>query len=148
MKLGIGNDQAAYDMKLEIKEYLESLGHEVTDYGSHSAERTDYPIWGRAVAEAVTSGEVERGIIICGSGVGISIAANKVPGVRCALCTEAFTATASRAHNDANVIALGARVIGAGVAEACVRAFRDTAFEGGRHSRRVAKLTTLDDSSR
>ena len=143
MKLGIGNDQAAYDMKLEIKEYLESLGHEVTDYGSHSAERTDYPIWGRAVAEAVTSGEVERGIIICGSGVGISIAANKVRGIRCVVCSEPYSARMSREHNNANMLAFGARVIGIEMAKMIIDEWFKAEFLGGRHEGRVEQIMQI-----
>jgi ribose 5-phosphate isomerase B len=144
-----GADHAGFGLKRHLVELLRGLGDEVIDLGTDSEQSVDYPDFGAAVGRAVASARTPTlGLIICGTGVGISIAANKVPGVRAALCTEAFTATAARAHNDANVIALGARVIGAGVAEACLRAFRDTAFEGGRHGRRVAKLTTLDDSTR
>ena len=145
----VGCDHAGLGLKRALVTMLRGLGDQVEDLGTSEETSVDYPDYGAAVGRAVVAaGADARGLVVCGTGIGISIAANKVPGVRCALCTEAFTATASRAHNDANVIALGARVIGAGVAEACVRAFRDTAFEGGRHSRRVAKLTTLDDSSR
>ena len=149
MKWYVGSDHAGFALKRHLVEVLRSLGDEVSDLGSENEESVDYPDYGAAVGRAVASSRGPAlGLVICGTGVGISIAANKIPGVRCALCTEAFTATAARAHNDANVIALGARVIGAGVADACVRAFRDTAFEGGRHARRVAKLNTLDDAAR
>ncbi|HVK77928.1 MAG TPA: ribose 5-phosphate isomerase B [Kofleriaceae bacterium] len=145
----VGSDHAGFALKRHLADVLRSLGDEVHDLGTEGEGAVDYPDYGAAVGRAVASARPGAlGLIVCGTGVGISIAANKVPGVRCALCTEAFTATAARAHNDANVIALGARVIGAGVAEACVRAFRDTGFEGGRHARRVGKLNTLDDASR
>ncbi len=149
MRWYVGSDHAGFSLKRHLVDVLRSLGDEVTDLGAENETAVDYPDYGAAVGRAVASSRSGAlGLIVCGTGVGISIAANKVPGVRCALCTEAFTATAARAHNDANVLALGARVIGAGVAEACVRAFRDTSFEGGRHARRVAKINTLDDASR
>ena len=149
MRWFVGSDHAGFALKRHLVEVLRGLGDEVADLGTDSEQSVDYPDFGAAVGRAVASARSQTlGLVICGTGVGISIAANKVPGIRCALCTEAFTATAARAHNDANVIAMGARVIGAGVAEACLRAFRDTSFEGGRHSRRVAKLTTLDESTR
>lgn len=149
MRWYVGSDHAGFALKRHLCDVLRSLGDEVNDLGTESEQAVDYPDFGAAVGRAVASARSQAlGLVVCGTGVGIGIAANKVPGVRCALCTEAFTATAARAHNDANVIALGARVIGAGVAEACVRAFRDTAFEGGRHARRVGKLNTLDDAAR
>ena len=149
MRWFVGADHAGFGLKRHLVELLRGLGDEVVDLGTDSEQSVDYPDYGAAVGRAVASARTPTlGLIICGTGIGISIAANKVPGVRAAVCTEAFAATASRAHNDANVIALGARVIGAGVAESCLRAFRDTTFEGGRHARRVAKLATLDDSSR
>lgn len=144
MKLGIGNDQAAYDMKLEIMQYLESLGHEVVDYGAHSDERTDYPTWGRIVAEGVARGEVERGIVICGSGIGISIAANKVRGIRCCVCSEPYSARMSREHNNANVLAFGARVIGSELAKMIVDEWLTAEFQGGRHADRVALIGAIE----
>jgi len=149
MRWFAGSDHAGFALKRHLIEVLRALGDDVADLGTDSEQSVDYPDFGAAVGRAVASSRSGTlGLVICGTGVGISIAANKIPGIRCAVCTEAFTATAARAHNDANVIALGARVIGAGVAEASLRAFRDTAFEGGRHSRRVGKLTTLDESTR
>ena len=149
MRWFVGSDHAGFGLKRHLIEILRSLDDEVIDVGTNSEESVDYPDFGAAVGRAVASArQPTLGLVICGTGIGISIAANKVPGVRAAVCTEAFAATAARAHNDANVLALGARVIGAGVAESCLRAFRDTGFEGGRHARRVAKLATLDDSSR
>jgi ribose 5-phosphate isomerase B len=145
----VGADHAGFGLKRHLVEMLRGLGDEVIDLGTDSEQSVDYPDFGAGVGRAVASARVPTlGLVICGTGIGISIAANKIPGIRAALCTEAFSATAARAHNDANVLALGARVIGAGVAEACLRAFRDTAFEGGRHARRVAKLSTLDDATR
>lgn len=149
MRWFAGSDHAGFGLKRHLIELLRALGDEVVDVGTDSEQSVDYPDFGAAVGRAVASARGPTlGLVICGTGIGISIAANKVPGVRAALCTEAFGATAGRAHNDANVLALGARVIGAGVAESCLRAFRDTGFEGGRHARRVAKLAALDDSAR
>ncbi len=144
MKLGIGNDHAAYEMKLEIKAYLESFGHEVVDYGAHGAARTDYPTWGRIVAEAVAGGEVERGVVICGSGIGISIAANKVRGIRCCVCSEPYTARVSRQHNNANMLAFGSRVVGIELAKMIVDEWMSVEFEGGRHSDRVALIDAIE----
>lgn len=144
MKIGIGNDHVAYQLKLAIKAHLEAAGHEVVDYGHHSAERTDYPIYGRRVGEAVSSGEVERGIVICGSGVGISIAANKVHGVRCVCCSEPYSAKLSRQHNDTNMLAFGARVVGDELAKMIVDCWLEGEFEGGRHAARVRQLTETE----
>ncbi len=149
MRWFVGADHAGFGLKRHLVEMLRGLGDEVIDLGTDGEQSVDYPDFGAGVGRAVASARIPTlGLVICGTGIGISIAANKIPGIRAALCTEAFSATAARAHNDANVLAMGARVIGAGVAEACLRAFRDTAFEGGRHARRVAKLSTLDDSTR
>ncbi|HVV87739.1 MAG TPA: ribose 5-phosphate isomerase B [Kofleriaceae bacterium] len=149
MRWFAGADHAGFGLKRHLIDLLRGMGDEVIDLGTDSEQSVDYPDYGAAVGRAVASARTPTlGLVICGTGIGISIAANKIPGVRAAVCTEAFAATAARAHNDANVLALGARVIGAGVAESCLRAFRDTQFEGGRHARRVAKLATLDDSTR
>ena len=144
MKIGIGNDHVAYQMKLEIKEYLESKGHEVTDYGTHSEERTDYPVFGEKVANAVACGQVERGIVICGTGVGISIAANKVNGIRCVTCSEPYSASLSRRHNNTNMLAFGARVIGTELAKMIVDAWMEGEYEGGRHGRRVEMIAEIE----
>ena len=144
MKIGIGNDHVAYQMKLEIKEYLGSKGHEVTDYGTHSEERTDYPVFGEKVANAVASGQVERGIVICGTGVGISIAANKVNGIRCVTCSEPYSASLSRRHNNTNMLAFGARVIGTELAKMIVDAWMEGEYEGGRHGRRVEMIAEIE----
>ena len=148
MRIAIGADHAGFPLKQHLIVTLARLGHVVQDRGTHAAAAVDYPPICADVARLVISGHADRGIIIGGSGQGEQMAANKVHGARAALCNDLYTARMSRAHNDANVLALGARVIGAGVAESCLRAFRDTAFEGGRHGRRVAKLATLDDSTR
>lgn len=142
--IGLGNDHAGYRLKLEIKRHLEDRGHEVVDLGHHDDSRADYPVYGRRVALAVAAGEVERGIVICGTGVGISIAANKVKGVRCVCCSEPFSARLSREHNDTNVLALGARVVGAGLARMIVDAWLDGEYAGGRHAGRIAQLDGVD----
>ena len=112
MKIGIGNDHSALEMKKEIIAFLEEKGHEVVDYGTNSAESCDYPVYGEIVARAVAAGEAEQGILICGTGLGISLAANKVKGIRAAVCSEPFTAKMARAHNNCNILAFGARVVG------------------------------------
>lgn len=140
MRVAIGCDHAGFQLKPVVGAVLNELGHEIVDCGTWSAESVDYPDYGQAVANKVAMGEAELGVVICGTGIGISIAANKVPGVRAALCHDTFSARMSRAHNDANVLALGSRVIGSGVAEDIVRAFMQESFAGGRHARRVAKL--------
>jgi len=145
MRWYAGSDHAGLPLKRLLVAALRDWGDEVEDLGTHDEASVDYPDFGAAVGRAVAAagGDV-RGLVVCGSGIGISIAANKVPGVRAALVHDDYTAEMSRRHNDANVVAMGSRVIGAGVAEAALRAFRDTAFEGGRHARRVAKLDELD----
>ncbi len=148
MKIGIGNDHAAFELKNTIKAYLESQGHEVVDYGSYSAERCDYPVFGEKVALAVRSGEVERGVLICGTGVGISIAANKVRGIRAAVCSEPFTAQMVRRHNDAQIIAFGARVVGVDMAKMIVDSFLGAEFEGGRHQNRIDLIAAIEERER
>lgn len=145
MKIAIGCDHAAYTFKEEIKAYLAEKGHTLIDKGCYSAERADYPDHGIAVGEAVASGEVERGIVICGSGIGISIAANKVKGVRCALCSEPLSARLSRNHNDANVLAMGARLIGLEMGKAIVDEWLVAEFEGGRHVGRIEKISRYEE---
>lgn len=144
MKIAIGSDHAGFKYKEEIKNYLISKGYEVIDKGTYSEESTDYPIYARAVAEEVSQKNVDKGIVICGTGIGVSITANKVPGVRAALCTNEFMARLARQHNDANVIAVGARVIGLEHAIAIIEAFLKTQFEGGRHERRVHLIDEID----
>lgn len=140
----IGSDHGGYALKQEIMKHLSERGIAYRDYGTYSEESCDYPDYGEAVGRAVASGECERGIVVCGTGIGISIAANKVRGVRCALCGDCFSAQMAREHNDANVLALGARVLGTGLALKIVDTFLDSAFAGGRHERRVAKLMAIE----
>ena len=140
----IGSDHGGYALKQEIMKHLSERGIAYRDYGTYSEESCDYPDYGEAVGRAVASGECERGIVVCGTGIGISIAANKVRGVRCALCGDCFSAQMAREHNDANVLARGARVLGAGLALKIVDTFLDSAFAGGRHERRVAKLMAIE----
>ncbi|MCG8504001.1 MAG: ribose 5-phosphate isomerase B [Sphingomonadales bacterium] len=138
--IAIASDHAGYDLKSLIQKELEGRGLEVIDLGAHGTESVDYPDYGRALAEAIENGRAARGVAVCGSGVGISIAANRSPAVRAALCTDGLTARLARQHNDANVLALGARLVGVETAMDCLDAFLETEFEGGRHARRVAKL--------
>lgn len=140
MIIAMGSDHAGYNLKEEIKAYLLEKGHTVKDCGTDSTESCDYPVFGRAAAEVVREEEAERAIVICGSGIGISIAANKVPGIRCALCSEPLSAELSRRHNNANAIAMGARLIGSDMAKRIVDVFLSTEFEGGRHQRRIDKI--------
>lgn len=145
MKIGIGNDHSALELKAEIIEFVEAMGHEIVDYGTKTTDSCDYPVYGEAVGRAVVNKEVDLGILICGTGLGISMAANKVKGVRAAVCSEPFTAKMSRAHNNANIIAFGARVVGAELAKMIVDAFLNTEFEGGRHQRRVDMLMDIEN---
>ena len=144
MKIAIGNDHGAVDMKNHVMDWLVKNGYEVVNFGTDSTESTDYPIYAERVARAVVSGECDRGVLICGTGIGISISANKIHGVRCALCSEPVSTALSRQHNDANIVAMGARTIGPVMAEEIVRTFLTTDFEGGRHAIRVGKIMQLD----
>ncbi|MCX7951447.1 MAG: ribose 5-phosphate isomerase B [Clostridiales bacterium] len=144
MKLAIGCDHGGYNLKTAILEHLDKKGIEYKDFGCYSTESCDYPDFAEKVAEAIVNGECERGIIICGTGIGISIAANKVPGIRAAHCTDTFSAKASRQHNDANILALGERITGVGLALDIVDAYLEAEFEGGRHQRRVDKITEIE----
>lgn len=141
----IGSDHGGYDLKQIIMAHLAERGVEYHDYGTYSTESCDYPDYGEAVARAVASGECERGIVVCGTGIGISIAANKVHGIRCALCGDCYSAEKAREHNDANILALGGRVLGEGLALKIVDTFLDTEFAGGRHSRRLAKIAAIEE---
>ncbi len=145
MKIGIGNDHVGYRLKLEIKRHLENKGYEVVDFGHHNEERTDYPIYGEAVAKAVINKEVDRGILICGTGVGISLAANKVNGIRAAVCSEPYTAMLSKQHNDTNILAFGARVVGSELAKMIVDSWLGAEYEGGRHAARVKMIKDIED---
>lgn len=147
MKIGIGNDHSALEMKAEIIDFLRERGCEVVDYGTNSTESCDYPVYGEKVARAVAAGEVDQGILICGTGLGISLAANKVKGIRAAVCSEPYTAMMARLHNDCNILAFGARVIGPEMAKMIVRTWLDTEFEGGRHQRRVDLIKKIEEEN-
>jgi len=139
--IALGSDHGGYDLKMAVKKHLEEMGYEVKDYGCYDKNSCDYPEFGRAAAEAVASKECEKGIVVCTTGIGISIAANKVPGVRCALCTNAYLAKMTRLHNDANVLALGGGVTGTNLALEIVDTFLNTEFsEGPNHIRRISKI--------
>lgn len=148
MKIGIGNDHSALELKAEIVDFLKEKGHEVVDYGTNTAESCDYPVYGEIVGKAVVSGEVEQGILICGTGLGISLAANKVKGIRAAVCSEPYTARMARQHNNCNILAFGARVVGAELAKMIVETWLDTDFEGGRHQRRVDQIMAIEEQNR
>ena len=141
--IALGSDHGGYDLKERVKAYLDKEGIAYKDYGCHSKESCDYPVFGKAAAEAVASGECDKGIVICTTGIGISITANKVKGIRCALCTDSLQAEMTRRHNDANMMALGAGITGGNLAKRMVEIFLHTEFEGGRHARRVALLDAI-----
>ena len=143
MKIAIGCDHGGYELKLAVKKHLEEKGYEVVDYGCDSTESVDYPVYGEKVGRAVAGGECELGVLICGTGIGISLAANRVKGVRAAVCSEPYSAEMTRRHNNANIIAFGARVVGEGTAMTIVDAFLGAQFEGGRHARRVDMLEAI-----
>ena len=143
--IAIGSDHGGFALKEEIKKHLTERGIEFTDYGTFSEESCDYPIYAEKVCMAVTGGEAEKGILCCGTGIGMSMAANKIRGIRCACCGDCFSAEMTRRHNDANVIAMGGRVVGAGLALKMVDLFLDTPFEGGRHARRVGMVMDLEN---
>ena len=143
MKIALGCDHGGYELKEFIKTVLDRLGHTYEDFGCFSTESCDYPDFGAAAARAVADGACERGIVICTTGIGVSIAANKVKGIRCALCTDSLQAEMTRRHNDANMMALGAGITGGNLAKRMVEIFLNTEFEGGRHARRVALLDAI-----
>ncbi|ADU32315.1 ribose 5-phosphate isomerase B [Evansella cellulosilytica] len=145
MKVAIGADHGGYDLKEQIKQLLNEMNIEVEDAGCDCSQSVDYADYGLPVAEKVARGDVDRGILICGTGIGMSIAANKVKGVRCALVHDLFSAKATREHNDTNVLAMGARVIGPGVALEIVRIWLSTEFEGGRHLQRIGKIAEYEN---
>lgn len=145
MKLAIGSDHVGLELKPIIIDYLKELGHEVEDFGPYTAERADYPIYGKKVAEEVVNGNFDLGILICGTGVGISIAANKVKGVRAVVCSEPYSAKLSREHNNTNILAFGARVIGSELAKMIVKEWLDAEFEGGRHANRVEMICDIEN---
>lgn len=145
MKIAIGNDHTAVDLKNTISDYVKELGYEVINLGTDSRESCDYPIYGEKVGRAVADGEADLGIAICGTGVGISLAANKVKGIRACVCSEPYTAKLSRMHNNSNVLAFGARVVGDELAKMIVKEWLDAEFEGGRHQRRVDMIMEIEN---
>lgn len=145
MKIAIGNDHTAIEMKQVIKEFVESKGYEVLDLGTNSTESCDYPVFGEKVGRAVAGGTADLGIVICGTGVGISLAANKVRGIRACVCSEPYTARLSRMHNNSNVLAFGARVIGDEMAKMITEEWLGAVYEGGRHQRRVDMLMEIEN---
>jgi ribose 5-phosphate isomerase B len=147
MRIAIGSDHRGYDVKRRVHSLLERLGHDVVDVGPHGGESVDYPDFAFQVAQAVSNGEVERGILICGTGIGMCIAANKVPGVRAAPCHDSITAEMSRRHNNANVLCLSADLLGDELIDRMVRIWLETDFEGGRHARRVEKITRFEQGA-
>jgi ribose 5-phosphate isomerase B len=144
LKIAIGNDHVGLLSKPAIKDYVSELGYQVIDVGTNSAERTDYPIYGEKVGKLVASGQADLGIVICGTGVGISLAANKVNGIRAVVCSDPYTAKLSREHNNTNILAFGSRVIGTELAKMIVKEWLGTKFIGGRHARRVAMLSDIE----
>lgn len=145
MKIAIGNDHTAIDLKLEIKEFLEEKGYEVLDFGTNETKSCDYPVYGEIVGKAVASKEADLGILICGTGVGISLAANKVRGIRACVCSEPYTARLSRLHNNSNILAFGARVVGNELAKMITEEWLKAEFEGGRHQRRVDMIGAIEE---
>jgi ribose 5-phosphate isomerase B len=147
MLIAIGSDHAGLEMKTEIIDVLKELGHEYMDYGTDTPQSVDYPDFGEKVSEAVSTGKTERGILICGTGIGMSIVANKFPNIRASLCNELFSAKMSRLHNDANILVLGGRIIGKDLAKEIVRTWMTTPFEGGRHANRLKKITLIEEKT-
>ena len=146
--IAIGSDHGGFALKQDVMKHLTELGLEYKDYGTYTEDSCDYPVYGEAVARAVANGEADKGIVICGTGIGISITANKVKGIRAALCGDCFSAEFTRRHNDANVLAMGARVTGSGLALKIVDTFLTTEFEGGRHAKRIALIAELEEKER
>ena len=147
MKIAIGNDHVAVELKNHITKYVEAKGYEVVNFGTDSSESCDYPVYGEKVARAVASGECDLGILICGTGIGISLAANKVKGIRAAVCSEPYSARLTRQHNNANIIAFGARVVGQAMAEMIVDEFLNAEYEGGRHQNRLNKIEKIENGT-
>lgn len=142
--LAIGSDHGGFLLKERIKKYLDELGVDFTDFGTFSGESVDYPDFAEKVAVAVSKGQCDKGILCCGTGIGVSITANKIPGIRAAVCGDTFSARASRQHNDANILALGERVIGQGLALDIVKTWLESEFEGGRHEKRLQKIALIE----
>jgi ribose 5-phosphate isomerase B len=146
MQVALGSDHAGYQLKTLLKDQLEAGGYEVVDFGTDSGESVDYPDIAKPLAQAVAAGTYSRGILVCSNGIGVSIVANKVPGIRAGLCADTFTARRARAHTDCNILCLGGWTVGQGLASEIVQVFLETEFEGGRHQRRVDKITEQDAS--
>ncbi|HBM71787.1 MAG TPA: ribose 5-phosphate isomerase B [Erythrobacter sp.] len=144
MRIAIASDHAAFDLKADLRDWLIEQGHEVADLGPDTADSVDYPDYGYRLAAVVADGTADRGIALCGSGLGISMSINRHPAIRCALVSEPLSASLAREHNDANCIAMGARLVGSDMAKACLSAFLETDFAGGRHQRRIDKLSNPD----
>jgi ribose 5-phosphate isomerase B len=147
VKIALGSDHAGLELKKEIIKHLQGKGYSAEDFGTHTKDSSDYPDSAAAVANEVSKGEFDFGILVCGTGIGISIAANKVPGIRAALCSDTFSAHSCREHNNANILALGQRVVGAGLALDIVDTFLEAEFQGGRHEKRIKKITELEARS-
>ncbi|WP_158736988.1 ribose 5-phosphate isomerase B [Alteribacillus sp. YIM 98480] len=145
MKLAIGSDHAGYKLKVEVVKVLEDMNIDFEDVGCDCTDSVDYPDYALPVADKVASGEVDKGILICGTGIGMSISANKMNGIRCALVHDVFSAKATRAHNDSNILAMGERIVGPGLAGEIVKTWLETDFEGGRHSKRVDKMMAIEE---
>ena len=145
MKIAIAADHTGVELKLEIIKYLQELGHEVSDFGTNSKESVDYPIYGKKVADEVAKGKYDGGVLICGTGIGISLSANKVKGIRAAVCSEPYSAKLSKMHNNSNIIAFGARVVGVDLAKMIVKEWTEAKFEGGRHSKRVELISRIEN---
>jgi ribose 5-phosphate isomerase B len=148
MKIAIASDHGGFELKQTVVAYLADKGYDYTDFGTHNEESVDYPSYGRKVGEEVASGRYDRGIVICGTGIGIGIAANKVTGIRCALCHDIFSARATRNHNDSNMLSMGGRVIGPGLALEIVETWLGAEFEGGRHQRRVDAISEIEKENK
>lgn len=146
MKIAMGSDHAGYELKCKISDYLKAQGLEIKDFGTYSTERCDYPVYGAAVTNAVVSGQYDKGILICGTGVGISISANKIRGIRAVVCSEPYSALLSRQHNDTNILAFGARVVGEDLAKMIVDAWLSGTYEGGRHQGRLDLIAELENN--
>ncbi len=145
MTIAIGSDHAGVELKEEIISLLKALNIEFVDFGTNTSASVDYPDFGEKVSEAVSSGKIEKGILICGTGIGMSIVANKFPGIRASLCNELFTAKMSRMHNDANILVIGGRIVGKDLAKEIVKTWLGTPFEGNRHSRRLEKIAKIEE---
>ncbi|MFN3739474.1 MAG: ribose 5-phosphate isomerase B [Thermodesulfovibrionales bacterium] len=145
MKVAIGSDHAGFQLKEELKKLLQEMGHECIDFGPMSSESVDYPDFGEKVSQAVSSGSADRGVLICGTGIGMSIVANKFPDIRASLCNDLYTARMSRLHNDANVLVMGGRIVGIDLAREILKTWMTSEFEGGRHLRRLQKIKSIEE---